>query len=377
MLQFNPSLIPLPEVQIERLRQTEQNPRYHAEGNVLNHTLLVLKKFEEHRHQFDLSHEQEQVLYWAALLHDIGKPVVTRWEGSRWRSPGHEQAGIPIARNILLQQSDLSKAQRRQVLELVKYHSIPMRWGMKKADLATYKRLATCVDLKMLGIFAHFDIDGRICEAKQQVMDLIANFNEQIVPKIEYELGKFDHIQQIYTTANHQKKNALWQALKFDDIRLLEKVFYSSATSVQNPRFTCRITLGCTDRLMKQYIQDTFPNNPCFEPTWTESSTHALHPHEQSKALREVKHFLSVYANASKDVSVLGTHLSIEARKNLSDFARSLGAHIEYVFFENSIDELIPTVKNEKAQQRLIESYQHLDYPHPWEAHRLEIIGPR
>lgn len=51
------------------LEQTPQNPKWHPEGNVLNHTLLVMKGVDN---SDEASFEGDE-LYVAAMFHDLGK----------------------------------------------------------------------------------------------------------------------------------------------------------------------------------------------------------------------------------------------------------------------------------------------------------------
>lgn len=174
--------LPLPGEYIERMKATKQNPRYHAEGSVYNHTLLVLKAFQNHASEFDLTESEREVLFWACILHDIGKPAVTQWKNGRWVAQGHEEAGVPIAQSILLSHPELSLPQREQILDLVRWHYVPLRWGLKQVELEQYKQLSRQTDFRLLGIFAYFDILGRLCERKPAVLSLIRHFNEYIVP---------------------------------------------------------------------------------------------------------------------------------------------------------------------------------------------------
>lgn len=179
--------LPIPGDLIARMKATKQNPRYHAEGNVYNHTLLVLEMFRAHAHEFELSKADHEVLFWAAVLHDSGKPEVTRWDHGRWVAKGHEAAGVPIARNILLQHPEVSTEQREKILDLVRWHFVPLRWGLKNKPVEDYRQLAEHTDLRLLGIFGYFDILGRLCEQKQTVLAIVKHFNKFIVPTIQAE----------------------------------------------------------------------------------------------------------------------------------------------------------------------------------------------
>ena len=75
------------------MEETEQNPRYHAEGNVLIHTVRTLSELcrsEGYKKEDD---EGRLILFLACLLHDIGKIPTTRLEGGELTSPRHTIAG--------------------------------------------------------------------------------------------------------------------------------------------------------------------------------------------------------------------------------------------------------------------------------------------
>lgn len=79
----------LPEVAI--LRQITQPPQFHPEGDVLEHTILMLSRMPL----------ASRRLAWSVLLHDVGKAVTrTVDETGRIRFFGHESQGVPIAENI-------------------------------------------------------------------------------------------------------------------------------------------------------------------------------------------------------------------------------------------------------------------------------------
>ncbi len=63
--------------------------RYHPEGNVAIHTLLVTGSLIE-------GFPDEPELHWAGLFHDLGKIDTTRWseEKQRWTAYGHEKVSL-------------------------------------------------------------------------------------------------------------------------------------------------------------------------------------------------------------------------------------------------------------------------------------------
>jgi tRNA nucleotidyltransferase/poly(A) polymerase len=99
----------LPEV--KDLQGVEQPPEHHPEGDVWNHTLLML----------DLLHPPvPTTLAWGVLLHDIGKPA-TQTITDRIRFNGHVEAGLRIAAPIL-DRLRFSSDDKAQILALVENH---------------------------------------------------------------------------------------------------------------------------------------------------------------------------------------------------------------------------------------------------------------
>ncbi|MEZ4777576.1 MAG: HD domain-containing protein [Bacteroidia bacterium] len=364
--------LPLPVHYIDQLKTTEQNPRYHAEGNVYNHTLLVLQQFEKGVEKFDLSQDDRQILYWAAILHDIGKPSVTHWREGRWRATGHEEAGVPIARNLLLQNPEISDIQRRKILDLVNFHQIPLRWGLAKKDISDYKKLATKTDLRLLGIFAYFDLMGRICEDYERIHELLAYLNEVIIPKVKYDTGTFEEIQQTYFEAGVQQKNALWQSLKFEDVQLMEKLLNVERKDNKQAVFQCYITVGADIKGQAEYFASHFPEIPSY-PVPSLSSKN-LSQHEREKQLRQAKHFLSVNGREGRKVGIIGTNTDETIRQNITEFVRLLGGQINYLFFDQPLDKLLLTATDPGEEALIQENYNRLRYPHPWEAHTLTVV---
>jgi tRNA nucleotidyltransferase/poly(A) polymerase len=80
----------LPEV--VALRHQAQPPEYHPEGDVFEHTVLMLNT---------MSHPDAR-LAWAVLLHDVGKPPTARIaDDGRIRFERHAHVGADLARGIL------------------------------------------------------------------------------------------------------------------------------------------------------------------------------------------------------------------------------------------------------------------------------------
>ncbi len=74
-----------------------QNPRFHTEGDVWNHTMLVLDAAAQYRERAG----RTLGLMLAALTHDFGKPATTELESGVFHAYGHEEAGAALAERFL------------------------------------------------------------------------------------------------------------------------------------------------------------------------------------------------------------------------------------------------------------------------------------
>ncbi|MDR1394929.1 MAG: HD domain-containing protein, partial [Deltaproteobacteria bacterium] len=141
------------------LEDTPQNRRCHPEGSVWNHTVLCVQAMS----RLDLPDPRRRChLMLAALLHDIGKPLVLRF--SAHGSPitqGHAQAGVPAARKFLRSLTAPELIIRR-VARLVRWH---MELAFKDHERHILKqaarKLAPDTDLIDLWAITAADWDGR------------------------------------------------------------------------------------------------------------------------------------------------------------------------------------------------------------------------
>ncbi len=115
------------------LKGVPQDPRHHPEGDVFEHTMLVVDVAAQQSKNLD-SRERTKIL-WGALLHDIGKASTTRSEegdgGTRITSYNHETEGAKIVGEILDRFSVASDI-RNQVARIVQLHMRPLEIESRK-----------------------------------------------------------------------------------------------------------------------------------------------------------------------------------------------------------------------------------------------------
>ncbi len=87
---------------LEAMLNCPQSPRWHPEGDVWRHTLQVCDQAAAIASRNDIDIETAEYLSFAALCHDLGKPVTTcSDEAGNIRSPDHSQAGLSITKQFL------------------------------------------------------------------------------------------------------------------------------------------------------------------------------------------------------------------------------------------------------------------------------------
>ena len=142
---------------LKALQGVPQNPRYHPEGDVWVHTMMVIDAMAA-LHGDD--EKENLILSLAALCHDLGKPATTKVVDGVIRAIGHENAGVGISEEFLESISD-EKQLAAAVLPLVKHHLKPRQFYTQGAKSAAIRRLARVVNIRQLVLVAKADFLGR------------------------------------------------------------------------------------------------------------------------------------------------------------------------------------------------------------------------
>jgi tRNA nucleotidyltransferase (CCA-adding enzyme) len=153
--------------EIHALIEVPQDPDWHPEGDVFVHTSLVIDRARELID--DLPYPKQVTVMIAALCHDFGKPATTEFLDDRWRSRGHEEAGVEPTLSFLdrlnlhtLDGYDV----RAQVVALVRDHLKPGEYYKKQYEVGdgAFRRLARKCELDLLYRVAKADSLGRNAE---------------------------------------------------------------------------------------------------------------------------------------------------------------------------------------------------------------------
>jgi len=138
-----------PFIFLYNLKKAEQSPKYHPEGNVWNHTMLVVDNAAKNK----TKSINVKVFMWSALLHDMGKPDTTKNTKGRITSYDHEKVGAELAREFL-NQFDVDEKFIEDVVVLVMWHMqiLYVVKNMIFADIKNMKEQSNINEVALLGL---------------------------------------------------------------------------------------------------------------------------------------------------------------------------------------------------------------------------------
>ena len=166
-----------------------QNPIWHGEGDALTHTKMVCESLVSGSEWPSLPERDRQILFLAALLHDIGKVSCTRQEDGVWVSPHHASTGASIARRMLWLDFDLCGTaerlfMRETICQLIQAHMAPVRVAelpmpeRKVIQMSADGHQTVYFTNRLLKMLAKADTLGRIAEDTKKSLDAVDFFNE-------------------------------------------------------------------------------------------------------------------------------------------------------------------------------------------------------
>lgn len=156
---------------INRMNGVPQDARYHAEGDVAIHTQMVLAALQNETAYYELDAQSQEILWAAALLHDVEKYSTTVHEpDGSITSNGHARKGAQFARQLLYMNEPAPFAIREQIVGLVRHHGLPI-WLFEKPDpLKALVKASMEVNTKWLTLLARADMQGRICADQEEML---------------------------------------------------------------------------------------------------------------------------------------------------------------------------------------------------------------
>ena len=173
------------------MKSTIQDKIYHQEGNVYNHTKMVVNELINLPGFKNLTTQEKHILVITAIFHDIEKRSTTVIEDDgRITSKGHGIKGGKTANYILYKDFDVPFEIRYQIVQLIKYHSKALWWETAKDPNYYAIKLSLLLNNKHLIILSTADVLGRITNDISRQIETIEFYKELCIENNCYDKPK-------------------------------------------------------------------------------------------------------------------------------------------------------------------------------------------
>jgi predicted kinase len=344
------------------MQHVPQDAIHHAEGNVAIHTNMVLDALQSAA-GFQLLDEQQKELLWAAaLLHDVEKRSTTlEEENGRITSRGHAKKGEFTTRHILYKDILTPFAIREQIAGLVKYHGLPL-WIMEKPDPTKALLEASMrVDMQLLALLATADALGRICADQQDLLDRIELFKALCEEQSCWNSSRA-FSSGLARFVYFQKENSSPDYIPYDDLKA-EVIMLSGLPGMGKDTF-----------LKKKYSHLPVVSLDDIR------RKHKLKPDDPAATgwvVQEAKEQAKTFLRQAQPFVWNATNITRQMRTQWIDLFVTYKARVKLVYIETSYKEWINQNNNREfpvPENVLSRMLSKLEVPSLHEAHEVEYI---
>lgn len=333
-----------------------QDPLHHAEGDVGTHTRMVVEALVNDAGWRKLDSAKQALLFWSAVLHDVGKPATTVHEpDGRITSRGHSRVGAGIARQ-LLRQAQAPFAFREELCGLIVCHQLPF-WLIERP---MPERLAIKTSLQCrardLCLHAKADAMGRVCDDQG---DLLEN--------VDLARTVFEDVECLDTPfafANDESRVAFFE-------REDRNPGYAA-----HEDFRCRVTVmaGLPGSGKDTWIAENVPDLPVVSLDALRAELGVSPTGNQGTVIQAARERAREHLRARDDFVWNGTNISQLVRSKALTLLRDYGARIRIVYIEVPPERLLRQNRNRAASvpdDVIVDLSRKLEPPAPWEAHEI------
>ena len=310
------------ETWFRKLSDCPQDPIYHAEGNVGIHVRMVCDRLVELPAFRELEAEQQQILAWAALLHDVAKPRCTKpGADGRLSSPGHAVKGSIMARRILWERACPFEI-REQICGLVNYH-MACFWALEREQPERLVReISQRCSCHHLGILAEADARGRECPDLPSLLDKVELFREQAKDSRCYDSkAKFAS-----ETARFQYFHGKWH----------------DPNSAPFEEFRCQVIVlsGLPGSGKDTWIKKEAPERPVISLDALRAELKISPRDHQGRIIDAARERAREYLRSKQDFIWNATNISLRIRRKCLSLFLEYGAKVHIVYLEEALETL-------------------------------------
>lgn len=350
---------------LSSLADTPQDPQHHAEGDVLTHTRMVLEALLALPAWQTLSRSERSVLFLAALMHDIAKPICTEIdEQGRIVSPKHALKGENMSRTLLWRDTgdygDIPFLLREQVCKLVRHHGLPL-WFYEKGDPDRALVAASqVVRLDLLALLAEADVRGRISPDRERLLERIDYFRSYAQELDCYtkprpfvsEHARFRYFHKYDADLNYQA---------YDDTR-------------------CRVVMlsGLPASGKDTWIAQHAEELPVISLDAIRSELKIEPGETTGTVVREGRERARLYLQKGQSFIWNATNISLQNRRSLINFLSDYRARVEIVVLAEPYASVLERnrARHDPVPEKIIRyMLEHYELPDCTEAHRVDYIS--
>lgn len=350
---------------VERLSATRQDPRWHAEGDVGIHTRLCCEELAAMPDWQSLDAGARDVLFLAAVLHDLGKVTTTKEEeDGAITSRGHSRRGSVEARGMLWRLG-VPFPEREAVCRLIALHQEPFFVAGRDDPAWRLHRMSHEVRLDHLAILAAADALGRQCLDQkdwQDAVDGVALF--RMAAEDEHCLYgpramASAHTRWLYLGTRPEpgapRRLPDWPA---------------------HEHFRCTVTVMCglPAAGKDSWIRAHRPTVPVVSLDDIRAEMEVESGEAEGEVVQAARAQARKLLAAGQDFVWNATHLSRQMRAKTISLLADYGARVEIVYVEVPAGELFSR-NNRRAdkvpESALLRMIQRWEPPLPWEGHHV------
>lgn len=346
------------------LEHCEQDTIHHAEGDVATHTRMVIAELVGDPKWLDLDDHARFRLFWAAVLHDVGKPDTTKLVEGRWTSPNHSRVGSSIARRVL-RDIGIPFETREQICSIIAAHQTPFHLYGKEDKERRAIALSLSLNPSELIMHARADARGRICsdpDDLQMRLDLA-----------ELEFANLGCLDRPFPFGNDESRVAYFMSEG-------RNPFYEA-----HEAYDCDITVmsGLPGSGKDTWIAANRPGVPVVSLDMIREELDVTALDNQGGVEQAAKERVKEFLRTRTDFVFNTTNITLNMRGKIlnliRDYNRVCKAKVTLVYIEPAPKTLLSQNGGRAASvppaviDRLVRK---LDPPRPWEAHEVVAITP-
>lgn len=336
-----------------------QDPRWHAEGDVLIHTRRVCEALTAMDAWRNLPATARSIVFAAALFHDVGKPACTRVEeDGSITSKGHSNRGVSLVRQLFYRDGVAPLACRESICALVRHHGVPLGFLNKNPDRAAILA-SVSARCDWLSLVALADAMGRECAERGELISRVELFQELCAER--------DCLRTPRTFASPHSRFVF---ARTDDA-------LAGYEAYDDSRFDVILMSGLPGAGKDEWVRQNCAGMNVISLDELRESMNVAPEDEQGTVVAAAKERAREFARAAQPFVWNATNVSRDLRGGLVRLLAGYKARVRIVYLETPYEELLkrnrtrPKPVPTAVINRLIEK---LDVPDLSEAHFVEWI---